>query len=409
MTTNGTPSGARNGVRNGAAKTYRVAAIGHTGRGGFGHGLDVAWQGLPGISIDYVAVADPVEEGRTAAARRTGAKRAYADYHELLERERGLDFVSIGPRWMEQHVDMVRACTAAGVRGIFLEKPMAATPGDCDVILAACRAAGTVLEVGHGRRFDPWIHRTRALIAAGKIGQLLAISGNGKCDRRGGPEDTMVLGTHMFDLMRLFAGDVAWAWGRITLEGRDLRPADVIEGAEGMGASGGDGVVAHYAFGNGVAAYWESRKELGKGKGNQVFGLTFHGSDGILSYRCSPDDHNVFFYPRPWAGPGDDTEWEPIAKDAIALPPDTPAYSDRNDLTRNNKQVLDLIAALEEGREPYANGKDARAAVEMVTAIAESHRTGARVPFPLDNRANPYDALRRGETAVGVQRELVRA
>jgi hypothetical protein len=46
----------------------------------------------------------------------------------------------------------------------------------------------------------------------------------------------------------------------------------------------------------------------------------------------------------------------------------------------------------------------------MVTAIAESHRLGTRVAFPLANRANPYDALRRGEAApTGPQRELVGA
>src|SRR5438093_8362720 len=148
---------------------YRVAVIGHTGRGNYGHQLDLAWQGLPGV--EYVAVADEDPAGRAAAAARTGAPRSYADYREMLARERP-DFVGVCPRWMDEHVDMVRACTDVKARAIFMEKPMAATPADCDAIVEACARAGTTLAVGHGRRFDPWVHRMRALIAAGRIGTL---------------------------------------------------------------------------------------------------------------------------------------------------------------------------------------------------------------------------------------------
>jgi predicted dehydrogenase len=51
--------------------------IGHTGRGWYGHGLDMAFQKIPTVTV--VGVADPNEKGRARAARRTGAARAYAD------------------------------------------------------------------------------------------------------------------------------------------------------------------------------------------------------------------------------------------------------------------------------------------------------------------------------------------
>ena len=35
---------------------YRVAVIGHTGRGNYGHGLDVVWREIANVQI--VAVAD---------------------------------------------------------------------------------------------------------------------------------------------------------------------------------------------------------------------------------------------------------------------------------------------------------------------------------------------------------------
>ena len=52
---------------------YRAGAIGRTGRGDWGHGLDVAFVGLP--NVDFVAVADDDAEGLKAAkGSGTGAK-----------------------------------------------------------------------------------------------------------------------------------------------------------------------------------------------------------------------------------------------------------------------------------------------------------------------------------------------
>jgi predicted dehydrogenase len=280
-----------------------------------------------------------------------------------------------------------------------MEKPMAGSLAECDAMLAACERAGMRLAVAHGRRFDPWVQRLRALVLDGRIGPLRSLTARGKGDRRGGAEDLMVLGTHVLDLARLFAGDVAWAWGRVTHDGRDFGPDQVVDGAEGMGASGGDGVLAHYAFGSGVAGTFESRRDQGAG-GTPLFGLTLHGADGTLSYRCDQREP-LFHYPRPSAEPGSGAEWVHLDAGCAALPPDAPPACRRDDLSRNQQQALDLIDAVERGRDPYASGADARAAVEMVAAVMESHRVGARVPFPLANRENPYETFRRagGATA----------
>ncbi|MGH2355463.1 MAG: Gfo/Idh/MocA family protein [Chloroflexota bacterium] len=367
--------------------TYRAAAIGDTGRGNYGHAIDLAWVGLPGVQ--YVAVADEDATGRHAAGVRTGAQRQYADYREMLEHERP-DFVSVCPRWVDRHAEMVQACAAAGVRGVLLEKPMAGCLAECDAMLAACERAGTQLAVAHGRRFDPWVQRLRALLADGRIGPLRSISTHGKGDQRGGAEDLLVLGTHVLDLARLFAGEVAWAWGRVTQGGRDLEPGDVIDGAEGMGPSGGDGVVACYAFHGGVSATFESRRE--QGRGVPLFGLTLSGAEGILSYRCDQREP-LYFYPRPAAEPGGDAAWTHLDAVDVELLADAPPACRRADLSRIQQQALDLIAAVEERREPYANGTDGRAAVEMVAAVMESHRLGRRAPFPLANRRNPYEVV----------------
>src|SRR4051812_48037263 len=115
-------------------RRFRVAVIGRTRRGDYGHGLDIVWRGLDNVQI--VAVADEDERGRAATQQRLGAASAYADYREMLRREQP-HIVSVAPRWLDCHRDMVVACAEAGA-GVFLEKPMARTLAEADEMIAAC-------------------------------------------------------------------------------------------------------------------------------------------------------------------------------------------------------------------------------------------------------------------------------
>src|SRR5437879_6416607 len=110
------------------AKKYRVAVIGRTGKGNYGHGLDIVWKALDNVEI--VAVADDNDKGRSAAAVRLKAKNAYADYRTMLPKERP-QIVSVADRHLDSHKDMVVACAEAGA-SIFLEKPMCRTLAEAD-------------------------------------------------------------------------------------------------------------------------------------------------------------------------------------------------------------------------------------------------------------------------------------
>src|ERR1041385_7712833 len=84
-------------------KTYRVAVIGRTGKGNYGHGLDIVWKAFENVEV--IAVADENEAGRAAAIKRLGAKTGYADYHEMLDREKP-QVVSVADRHLDLHRDM---------------------------------------------------------------------------------------------------------------------------------------------------------------------------------------------------------------------------------------------------------------------------------------------------------------
>ena len=102
---------------------YRAAVIGRTGRGDYGHGLDVAMLGQPNLTV--VAVADDDPKGLAAAAKRLGVDRAYDDYREMLDREKP-QFVAVAPRWVDCHKAMILDCAERGIH-VFCEKPLAPT------------------------------------------------------------------------------------------------------------------------------------------------------------------------------------------------------------------------------------------------------------------------------------------
>src|SRR5262245_51679988 len=76
-------------------KKLRVAVIGHTGRGNYGHGIDTMWLHVPGTEI--VAVADADAKGLEVELKKLKVEKGFADYRKMLV-ETKPDIVAIGPR-----------------------------------------------------------------------------------------------------------------------------------------------------------------------------------------------------------------------------------------------------------------------------------------------------------------------
>ena len=377
--------------------TYRAGVIGRTGRGNYGHGLDVAFLGLP--NVELTAVSDPDPDGLRAAGVRTGARRLYAGYREMLQEERP-DLVSVCPRWVDCHAEMVIACAEAGVKGVFCEKPFARTLAEADAMIDACDRNGVRVAVAH-RRANPYEQHAKKLVDEGAIGELQVLRSHGKCDHRSGALDLMVLGTHMMDSMRYIAGsDVAWAHGHVTQDGREVTQNDIRGGDEGVGLLAGNGVAAYYTFENGVTAQFESYpSDAAAGRNNRWFGFEIHGTKGIISVRNSPEAE-MYLYPHgQWIPGEEDGSWQRVILDGWGSGPDGAAPSDSPTHRSNHMIVTELIEAIEADRDVIAvsSGRDARAALEMIMAAHESQRLQTRVTFPLENRENPYETWRRDQ------------
>lgn len=69
-----------------ADRKLTAAIIGHTGKGNYGHSLELIFNDRENIQV--VAVADPNPTGRAKAAAQCKALRQYANYREMLEKEK---------------------------------------------------------------------------------------------------------------------------------------------------------------------------------------------------------------------------------------------------------------------------------------------------------------------------------
>jgi predicted dehydrogenase len=369
----------------------RAGIIGRTGRGDYGHHLDTAYQWVPAVEV--VAVADDDPAGLEQAGNRTGAVHLYADYREMLEAE-DLDLVNVCPRWVDCHRDMVVAAAESGARGILCEKPMAPTLADADAMVEACRANGVRMAVAH-RRANAYEIHAKKLVDAGEIGEVQVIRTHGKADHRSGAEDLMVLGTHMMDSMRHFAAaDPVWAHGHVTQDGREVEAGDVRVGGEEIGLIAGNGAAAYFAFDNGITGHFESYPtDLSADRTRSWFGFEVHGTAGIISLRNSPRGE-MYIYPYGQWIPDDGAgKWERVLLDDWENRPDggVRTYDEAMHLS-NRLLAEELASAVKEDRdvEAVSTGEDGRAALEMIMAVHQSQRAGARVAFPLADRENPY-------------------
>ncbi len=313
---------------------------------------------------EVIAACATREASRSAFGARWGvpAQSLYADYETMLARE-ALDLVSVCTH-APLHAPVTIAAAQAGVEGVLCEKAMATSLAEADAMLEACERAGTTLLIDHPRRFHPTYALARQALQAGEIGRLRTIVAT-----VGGA--VVHNGTHMFDLVRYFGGDV------------------VSVAAHVVTSSGGDGDGScQLELADGVSAFVALH-------GGLPFSIELLGTDGRIMIDASVEGATLWRYgeahspsppatllpresglPKPWyKGNPCRPRWERH----LALPTDTGSTM--------LAAIGELIAAIEEGREPESSGRDGRAALEITLACRASQALdGARVPLPLADR-----------------------
>ena len=354
------------------SEKYRAAIIGDTGHGNYGHEHDLIFNGRENITV--VGVADPDLAGRVKAAARAHALRQYADYREMLDKEKP-QLVCVAPRWTEKHHDMALSALKMGAH-VYVEKPFMQTLMEADEVLAMAKSSGLKTVVAHQVRLAPNILALKTALDSGLIGELLEIRAHGKQDKRAGGEDLIVLGVHLFDLMRFFAGDAAWCTARILQNGHEITKADAHPATENIGPVAGDEIDAEFSFAKGVHGTFTSRGRNRDAAG--PWGLEVIGTKAVV--RIEMD-----MIPKILTRKNGSDESVPWKDDP------TRNYSEaqRNFTHANERVVDDWLDAIERKREPICSGYAGMKALEMAMAVFEAGLSKGRVELPLKKREHP--------------------
>jgi predicted dehydrogenase len=367
----------------------RVAVIGRTGRGDWGHAIDELWRDIE--AAELVAVADESEEGLAKAVARLkldAAKpgTAFRDWRALLAEARP-EIVVLCMRHLDCHAEMAIAAAEAGAKGIFMEKPFVRTPAEADAVIAACTKANTKLALAFVNRHSPAYAAARDLIEEGRIGKVLELRGRGKEDKRGGGEDLWVLGSHVLDMLADLGGAPQWCQAAVTLGGRPITKADAVEGPEGLGLIAGDSVAATFGLADGPLGFFASVRDAGLKQ--PAFGLTIVGTAGAIHIRPDFVPH-AYFRAAPLWRMDKDYPWQPIGPEGLGGPlPEADADRAAERASWGRRAAVDLLDAIAEDREPETGMYAGATAVEMTAAVYASALSGRRVDLPLTDRGNP--------------------
>ena len=151
--------------------------------------------------VTLVAVCDS-DEKRLQNITRTWGGKAYTHFAEMLDRAKP-DLVSVAVPTSE-HFSVAGLTITAGCH-VLIEKPIAATVRQAEMLIKQAKRFDRILAVGHIERCNPIVTATKALLDAGDLGQIYRIT-----TRRVGPSPkrirdvgcTLDLLTHDLDVAR---------------------------------------------------------------------------------------------------------------------------------------------------------------------------------------------------------------
>ncbi|RAP74713.1 Gfo/Idh/MocA family protein [Paenibacillus montanisoli] len=303
-----------------------------------------AFSRMPDVTL--AAVCDIDGERAERLASKLGTVR-YASFEEMMNAVEA-DVVSIAlPTPL--HKPYVLKAAALG-KHVICEKPIAASPEDAEEMIAACRANGVRLFIGHVVRFFPEYADMSSRIEAGAIGTV----GVAHAKRIGShPGDAtpwyadqeasggvmMDLMIHDIDYMRSLFGDVKSVYA-LNRTGPSLDYALVTLRFHHHNA------IVH------LEAHWGY-------PGPFTTAAEFAGTSGVLRYDSSAS--NSLQIRRAQA----------TASEKKVAVPSSPSYRDPYYL-----ELAHFIGCIRSGAEPIVTEEDAKKAVEVARAAIKSAATG---------------------------------
>ncbi|MCF7934581.1 MAG: Gfo/Idh/MocA family oxidoreductase [Spirochaetia bacterium] len=313
--------------------------------------------------ITVVANRHPERARKLIETYELGA-RAVSDYREGLG-EVDLVCICTPP---ESHCRIAQESFAADAH-VLLEKPMARSLAECDLIIAAAQAHKKVLSVVAQSRFISSINRTMALIHSGRYGRILfaqvnsfwwrgpayyTLAWRGLWEQEGGG-CTMNHAVHHIDLL-------LWA------KGMPVEVTSLMSNLAHTNSEEEDISLSILRYADGSLA-------------QLTCSLLHHGEQQMLDFQLEKAGIRIPFEAsvsteRPNGFPVAD---EQAQEELLA------AYDRIPELRHEHHsgQIANLLKAIEEGTDVLSDGYSGRAAIELIMAIYRSATEHAPVSLPL--------------------------
>jgi predicted dehydrogenase len=210
----------------------------------------------------------------------------------------------------------------------------------------------------------------------------------GMMDHRAGGEDLLVLGTHLFDLVRLFGGEANFCSATITKEGEPVIAEDAhFSEKEDIGPVLGDAIHAEFLLDSGVHVSYVSDRRLHFLHG--PWGIEFIGTKGKARlFAGQPPTLSLLIDDDP-ASPDRSARWVRWPEKDEPYHESVDGFSGND--AANRLVVRDWLAAIAEDRDPVCSGENALKCLEMVQGVWQAGATMKRAYFPLANRLHPLE------------------
>lgn len=309
-------------------------------------------------------IVDP-GDGAEALAAELGAPW-FRDIEQALSATRPDGAVIATPNQL--HVAHGTACVAARVP-MLIEKPIADRSDQAAKLVAAARVAGVPVLVGHHRRHNPLIAAAKAAIDAGRLGRLIAVTGQFwlvKPDdyfapawrRQTGAGPVFINLIHDIDLIRHFVGEVRAIQAVDSSAARGFE----VEDTAAVLMEFANGALGTVSISDTISAPWSWEFTAGENPAYpHVPGTcyTIGGTHGALSV---PDM-------KLWHHPGARSWWAPIAHDILSAPEMDPLH----------RQIDHFCDVIRGTAEPLVSGEEGLRTLRVIEAIKTAAATGTRV------------------------------
>ena len=324
--------------------------------------------------LEIVAVCDIIPEQMENVLAKNGINedvsiRRYTDYCEMLD-ELDIELVSIATE-SGIHAKIAIYCIEHGIN-VIIEKPIAMSIEDADMIIAKSKEYNVKVCACHQNRFNVAVQKMRQALEQGRFGKLShgsihvrwnrnedyykQASWRGTWRQDGGALMNQCI--HGIDLLRWTMGnEIDEVYGVIRQQFHHYLEAEDI----GM---------AVVKFKNGAVATIEGTTNVYPQNLEET--LYIFGEKGTVKIGGkSTNNIDVWEF-------ADETEAD---KDNKGLE----EYANNVYGNGHTSLFADVIAAINDNREPYVNAEDGKRALELVLAIYKSQKTGVPVKLPLED------------------------